>query len=85
MPQNFNLIWFILWLPLLGFLIQAFFGAAIVRKLGAATGKRVMGTLAVLPIAIVAIVSASLYAATHSADRHGGTTFASRFENVYTR
>jgi len=41
--------------------------------------------VAVLPIAIVAIVSASLYAATHSADRHGGTTFASRFENVYTR
>lgn len=39
--------------------------------------------IAVLPIAIVAIVSASLYSATH--DRYGGTTFASRFENVYTR
>lgn len=41
--------------------------------------------VAVLPIAIVAIVSASLYAATHSADRYNGATFASRFENVYTR
>jgi hypothetical protein len=42
-----------------------------------------MVVVAVLPIAIVAIVSASLYAATH--DRYGGTSFASRFENVYTR
>jgi hypothetical protein len=40
--------------------------------------------VAALPIAIVAIVSASLYTATHSADRYG-TTFASRFENVFTR
>ena len=41
--------------------------------------------VAMLPIAIVAIVSASLYAATHSADRYNRATFASRFENVYTR
>jgi hypothetical protein len=41
--------------------------------------------VAILPIAIVAIVSASLYFATHSADRYGGSSFASRFENVYTR
>ena len=41
--------------------------------------------VAVLPIAIVAIVSASLYFAAHSADRYGGASFASRFENVYTR
>ena len=41
--------------------------------------------VAVLPIAIVAIVSASLYFAANSADRYGGASFASRFENVYTR
>ena len=41
--------------------------------------------VAVLPIAIVAIVSASLYFAAHSADRYSGSSFASRFENVYTR
>jgi len=41
--------------------------------------------VAVLPIAIVAIMGASLYFASHSADRYGGTSFASRFENVYTR
>ena len=43
-----------------------------------------VAVVAVLPIAIVAIVSASLYFAAHSADRYG-TSFASRFENVYTR
>ena len=41
--------------------------------------------VAILPIAIVAIVSASLYFAANSADRYGGSSFASRFENVYTR
>lgn len=41
--------------------------------------------VAMLPIAIVAIVGASLYSASHSADRYGGASFASRFENVYTR
>jgi len=41
--------------------------------------------VAIFPIAIVAIVSASLYLATHSADRYNGASFASRFENVYTR
>jgi hypothetical protein len=44
-----------------------------------------VAVVAVLPIAIVAIMSASLYFAAHSADRYGGASFASRFENVYTR
>src|SRR6185503_2407983 len=46
-----NTIFIVLGLPLLGFLIQAFFGGAIVRKLGPARGKKVMGWLAVLPVA----------------------------------
>jgi len=41
--------------------------------------------VAILPIAIVAILSASLYFAANSADRYNGASFASRFENVYTR
>jgi hypothetical protein len=44
-----------------------------------------MMVVAALPIAIAAIMGASLYFATHSADRYGGTSFASRFENVYAR
>src|SRR3954447_13877517 len=42
-----------------------------------------MMVAAALPIAIGAIVSVSLYPP--SGDRYGGTSFASRFENVYTR
>jgi len=56
MQSNFNLIWFVLFLPLIGFLIQAFFGGAVVRKLGPASGRKVMGTLAVLPIAIAFLI-----------------------------
>ena len=44
-----------------------------------------MMVAAALPIAILAITGASLYSATHSSDRYGGTSFASRFENVYMR
>jgi hypothetical protein len=40
---------------------------------------------AALPLAIVAILSASVYFASHSAGRYDGASFASRFENVYTR
>jgi NADH-quinone oxidoreductase subunit L len=50
--EGSNLIWLVLFLPLAGFLLQAFAGARVVRALGPDTGKRVMGTLAVLPIAI---------------------------------
>lgn len=44
-----------------------------------------LAVAAALPIAIVVVLSASLYFVSHSADRYGGTSFASRFENVYTR
>src|SRR5579885_480087 len=58
--QNFNSIWFVLFLPLIGFLIQAFFGGAVVKALGPARGRRVMGTLAVLPIAIAFLIGVQL-------------------------
>ena len=38
-----------------------------------------------LPLAIVAMLSASLWFAMHSADRYGGTSFASLFDTVYMR
>jgi hypothetical protein len=38
-----------------------------------------------LPLAIVTVLSASLWFATHSADRYDVASFASRFETVYTR
>ncbi|HRK21619.1 MAG TPA: NADH-quinone oxidoreductase subunit L [Fimbriimonadaceae bacterium] len=42
----------VLILPFLGFLIQSLFGGLVVRKLGPAAGKKVMGALAVTPIAL---------------------------------
>lgn len=60
MQSNFNLIWFVLWLPLVGFLIQAFLGGWVVKKMGPAAGRRVMGTLAVLPIAVAFLIGAYL-------------------------
>jgi NADH-quinone oxidoreductase subunit L len=53
-------IYLVLGLPLLGFLIQAFFGGAVVRRLGPARGRKVMGTLAVLPIALAFVFSAAI-------------------------
>ena len=38
-----------------------------------------------LPLAIVTVLSASLWFSTHSADRYDVASFASRFETVYTR
>jgi hypothetical protein len=38
-----------------------------------------------LPLAIVTVLSASLWFAAHSADRYDVASFASRFETVYTR
>ena len=51
---------FVLILPVLGFLIQALFGGAVVRKMGPAKGKRLMGTLAVLPIALSFLIAAGI-------------------------
>ena len=44
-----------------------------------------LAVAAALPLAIVAVLSAGLWFATHSADRYGSTSFASRFDTVYTR
>lgn len=46
-----NLIWLVLFLPLLGSLIQALIGGWVVRSVGEAKGKRILGVLAVLPVA----------------------------------
>ena len=53
-------VWWILALPLLGFLIQAFLGKAVVNRLGRATGRKVMGWLAVLPIVGAFVVGVAI-------------------------
>lgn len=47
----YDAIWLILGLPLLGFLIQCFFGQSAIQALGAARGKKLMGGIAVSVIA----------------------------------
>ncbi len=60
MEANSKLIWFVLFLPLVGSLFQALFGGYFVRKLGIAKGKKFMGTMAVLPIAAAFVIGAFL-------------------------
>jgi NADH-quinone oxidoreductase subunit L len=48
---NEQLIKLVLIFPILGFIIQALLGGIIIRNLGPARGRRIMGALAVLPIA----------------------------------
>ncbi len=52
MSANAELIKYVILLPLIGFFVQAFFGKSVIKSLGAAKGKRLMGALAVAPIAI---------------------------------
>ena len=47
----FNQVWWIIGLPLIGFLIQCFFGKNIIQSLGEPKGKRVVGFLAVAAVA----------------------------------
>ena len=54
--MNPSLIWWVLFLPVIGFLVQAFFGKSVIASMGPAAGRRVMGTLAVLPIAIAFVL-----------------------------
>ena len=49
---NASLIWGVLFLPLIGFLVQACFGGSIVKSGNDSAGKRVSGILAVLFIAV---------------------------------
>ncbi len=58
--DSFNIIWYALFAPLVGFLIQAFFGKAIISKMGLQRGKSLMGWLAVLPIAFSFAIGAMI-------------------------
>ena len=55
-----NLIWLVLFLPLIGSLIQALFGGRIMRSMGAEKGKKTLGTLAVAFVAVPFLIGAFL-------------------------
>jgi NADH-quinone oxidoreductase subunit L len=54
MNTEFSLIWLVLLLPVLGFLVLALAGSALEKALG----RRVLGAVAVLPVAISFVLSA---------------------------
>src|SRR5689334_12575537 len=55
-----NMIWLVLFLPLVGSLIQALLGKKVLTALGPKKGKWTMGLLAVAPIAIAFGVGAMI-------------------------
>lgn len=55
---GYELIWIVLFAPLLGSIVQALFGGAIVKKLGPEKGKRLAGLLAVAPILMAFLTGA---------------------------
>lgn len=55
-----KLIWLVLFLPLVGSLVQALFGKKIIGALGVKKGRWTMGLLAVAPIAIAFVIGAML-------------------------
>ncbi|MBS1718692.1 MAG: NADH-quinone oxidoreductase subunit L [Armatimonadetes bacterium] len=60
MAANYNQILYVLLLPLFGAIFQALFGKALVDALGVKLGRRVSGTLAVLPIALAFLIGVQL-------------------------
>ncbi len=44
-----------------------------------------LGVVAALPLATVAVLGASLWFVSHSSDRYAETNFANRWQQVYTR
>ena len=62
MSLDFSLIWLVIGLPLAGFLFQALLGGKIVGSIGEANGKKLLGGLAVAPIAIAFLIGLGITA-----------------------
>ena len=50
MEASYSLIWWVFALPIFGFLVQALTGKIIIDNFGVKLGRRIMGTMACLPI-----------------------------------
>lgn len=70
--MDYGMIVWVLGLPLLGFLIQAFFGKAIVDGMGPKQGKRVAGALAVAPIALAFFIGLGITQKLAGSGHEGG-------------
>ncbi|MBS1710982.1 MAG: NADH-quinone oxidoreductase subunit L [Armatimonadetes bacterium] len=61
--EVYKSVWWVLALPVFGFLIQAFTGKIIIDNLGPKIGRKVMGAIAVMPIAAAFALGAQITAA----------------------
>ncbi len=59
--MNPNLIWWVLYLPVLGFLTQALLGGRILKSAGPKQGRKILGILAMLPIALAFVVGCVVF------------------------
>jgi len=59
-PSDFSTVWWIVFLPLLGFLFQALLGKRLVETLGAKFGRPAAGAIAVAPIGLAFLLGADL-------------------------
>jgi NADH-quinone oxidoreductase subunit L len=72
LENRFDLIWLVLGLPLAGFLLQCLAGKAAIEAFGPQAGRRVLGALAVAPVAAafgVAVYLTALLASAPPAER----------------
>lgn len=60
MKPEFLPIWLVIFLPVCGAIIQGLLGKMLLQSLGPKWGKRIMGTIAVLPIAIAFAIALNL-------------------------
>ena len=78
--ELFKNIWWVLALPVFGFLIQAFTGKIVIDNLGAKIGRRVMGAIAVLPIAVAFGLAVQITTALAKLPEDGRTQILTLFE-----
>ena len=60
MKPEFLPIWLVVFLPICGAIIQGLLGKMLLQSLGPKWGKRIMGTIAVLPVAIAFAIALNL-------------------------
>ncbi len=76
----FKLIWWVLALPLFGFLFQALMGKLVIDNLGPKIGRTMMGAFAVLPILGSFAIAANITAALRSLPEDGRSRILTLFE-----
>ena len=75
-----NLIWWVFALPIFGFLVQSLTGKMFIDSLGPKIGKVLMGTLAVLPIAIAFLISVGITKSLGALGEHDRTVIVTLFD-----